>query len=265
VTGALELGEDLAEAVVVDAERIAQLSPGQRVVGAANGAEDAVVQRWICGSGRPIVAGEVWGVDDLQVSCGAVGARGEPKLDGLDGGCGAMLEGESEVLAAEAGASEIRSVIVPCVEITRASQGLAEVGADGLAHVVHDDDGDIEAALQLAEVAEQGGDVSGAVFVEAVQSHERVEQQELRAQVLEGGGEASLIGRLVESDGRGGDDVQIERVEVEGAVKAEACDASADLGESVLGEVDESGTGVESREATEERRSGRETDGEVEP
>ena len=81
MTGALELGEDLAEAVVVDAERIAQLSPGQRVVGAANGAEDAVVQRWICGSGRPIVAGEVWGVDDLQgaARCSRVSRRCSPR------------------------------------------------------------------------------------------------------------------------------------------------------------------------------------------
>lgn len=43
-----------------------------------------------------------------------------------------------------------------------------------------DDDGDGERALELAEVAEQGGDLAGVVLVDTVQAHEGIEDQEAR-------------------------------------------------------------------------------------
>jgi hypothetical protein len=65
-------------------------------------------------------------------------------------------------------------VIVPGVEVPGAAQGLPELRTNGLSHVVDDDDGDIASPLQLAKEAKQGGNILGAVFVEAVQAHERV-------------------------------------------------------------------------------------------
>jgi hypothetical protein len=69
-----------------------------------------------------------------------------------------MLEGELEAAPLWAGASQIRSVIIPSMKVARPAQGLAEMGANGLSHVVDDDDGDVIAALQFAQEAEQGGD-----------------------------------------------------------------------------------------------------------
>lgn len=62
------------------------------------------------------------------------------------------------------------------MQVGAAAQGLSQVVPGALGHVVDEDDGSVVAPVELAQEAEQAGDVSGAVFVEPVQSHERVEQ-----------------------------------------------------------------------------------------
>ena len=136
--------------------------------------------------------------------------------------------------------------------------------ADTLAHVVDDEDGDGMAALHLADKSEEGRDVRAAVFVQTVQSHQGVEQQELRAQTRERCVESLLIGLEIESDRVGCDDVEIEGVEVELAVGAEGAEALAYARKGVLGEVDEGGASLVDGEAIEARGTGRDADGEVE-
>jgi hypothetical protein len=46
--------------------------------------------------------------------------------------------------------------------------------------MMHDEDGDVVLALQGAEVAEQRGDLSGVVLVDAMKSHEGIEDEEAR-------------------------------------------------------------------------------------
>ena len=52
------------------------------------------------------------------------------------------------------------------------------MGGGGLAHVVDEQDGDVELALERAQGTEDGGDVAGAVLVEAGdEADERVEDE----------------------------------------------------------------------------------------
>ena len=60
--------------------------------------------------------------------------------------------------------------------------GTAQVLASGtsaavLACVVDDGDGDIERALDLAQVREYSGDIAGVIFVDAVKPDEGVEEE----------------------------------------------------------------------------------------
>ena len=63
-----------------------------------------------------------------------------------------------------------------------------------LARVVDDDDGELVAALQLAQVGEQRRDLAGDVLVDAVQADEGIEDEEPGPQRGDGVGER-LAGR----------------------------------------------------------------------
>jgi len=49
--------------------------------------------------------------------------------------------------------------------------------------VVDEHDGDVEAALQVAQVREQRRDLAGEVLVDAVQPDKRIEDEELGAEL----------------------------------------------------------------------------------
>lgn len=162
-------------------------------------------------------------------------------------------------------AREVRIVVAKRVEVARSAKGLAEMSAYALAHVVDDEDRDRVLALHLAEEAEERGDVGAAVFVEAVESHQGIEQEELRTASREGPRETLLIGREIEPDGGCGDDVDIESREVERAMHADGTDALTDARERVLGEVDEGRAAIIDGEAIEKGRARCDADGHVEP
>jgi len=65
---------------------------------------------------------------------------------------GAMLDGKREVVV---GAAQVEGRVEPGVEFRRASQSLAGAGTPGaLARVVHDEDRECEATLEVAQVGE---------------------------------------------------------------------------------------------------------------
>jgi hypothetical protein len=82
-------------------------------------------------------------------------------------------------------AAQVQVAVAPCVQLRRAAQGLAGAGVAALAGVVDERDGAAEAALQLAQVGEQRGDLGGGVLVDAVQPHEGVEDDEARPQAFD--------------------------------------------------------------------------------
>ena len=52
--------------------------------------------------------------------------------------------------------------------------------------MVDDDDGDAVATLQIAQIGEQRGDLAADVFIDAVQPHEWVEDEQARLQPDDG-------------------------------------------------------------------------------
>jgi hypothetical protein len=84
--------------------------------------------------------------------------------------------------------------------------------ARALDRMVDEDDGAAEAALDLAEIGEQRGDLGGDVLVDAVEPHEGVEDDEPRPQGFDLGGEVRGVGLDVEAHDRVDDLVDVEAI-----------------------------------------------------
>ncbi|MBK8979613.1 MAG: hypothetical protein IPM29_27245 [Planctomycetes bacterium] len=194
--------------------------------------------------------------------CGVAIGIGDQVEDQRLGRSGrAVLDRQDDVVAV---AGEVGIAVADRVQIAAAAQRLAGLRALLLAGVVDEHHGGVEAALEVADVAEQSGDLRGAVLVEAVQPHERIEEQEPGSEPFDGFGEPLLIAAQVEPQDRCGDDVEIERRDVDAAVVAQRFDARADLGQAVLGQVDEGRTAGAGLEMTERSGAGCDADREVE-
>ncbi|MEJ7604483.1 MAG: hypothetical protein WKG01_41895 [Kofleriaceae bacterium] len=123
------------------------------------------------GVGRVVDAGS----HDLEMD---VVVRSEDERDRFRGRRTAMFDGEHELTAVP---PQVEERVGPGEEIAGAAEALAgSTGGSVLACVMDDDDRDIERALKLAEVAEQGGDLTGVVLIDAVQADKRIEDQEAR-------------------------------------------------------------------------------------
>lgn len=197
---------------------------------------------------------------DFEVSPGGV-VTDEFDRDGVRSRSAAVLEGQQEPVTLT---HEVGGGIRPSVQVCAAAKRLTELRAGAFAHVVDDGDGGAVLALQVTQEAEQCRDLGGTIFVDLMQADERVEQDEAGLELGQGGVEAALVVGGIESQGRGGDDVQRESADVEAAVFADASDAAADLVQRVLGEIDEGRTWELDLEAIEARGVAGDGDGEVE-
>jgi hypothetical protein len=104
--------------------------------------------------------------------------------------------------------------------------------------VVDDRDGQVVGALEFAQVAEDRGDLTGLVFVDAMEPDEVVEQEQARGLAPHGLGQAALVPGQIEPHAGRGDDEQGERREGQAAVATEAGEARLDDGRGILGHVD---------------------------
>jgi hypothetical protein len=218
--------ERLPETRVVDAELLAEGRPGARLAGFAEfGAH--LFGEW---DGLGIVS------MDLE-SQGFAVATGETEEQGLGCGRGAVLDREPESLLGPA--QEVAGGVGPGVEVRAAPERLAEVLASPFTHVVDDDEGEIVAAVELAQEAEQGRDFGGAVLVDAVQADEGIEDEEPGPERREGGVKGAAVAVEIEAQAGSGDDVKLEGGEREAAVLAELSDAVSQVRQRVLGEIDD--------------------------
>jgi hypothetical protein len=150
------------------------------------------------------------------------------------------------------------------VQLGRAAERLAGAGVAALACVVDEDDGAAEAALELAEVGEQRSDLGGGVLVDAVEPHEGIEDDEARAQAIDGLEEAPAVGLDVEADDGVDDHVDVEAVPGDLCGSADAVQAGAhDVGR-VLGGVEQHGAAGGDGEAPEAGHAGGDADGHAE-
>jgi hypothetical protein len=125
--------------------------------------------------GRAIDRGGAGG-DELQGE--RVPGTAQLQHEAVKPGGGAMLDGEAQ---AGALAAQVEVGVTPGVQL----------GA--LAGMVDEEDGAVEVALEVARIGEQGGDLGGGIFIEAMQAHKGIEDEERGAQGLDGGAQARLI------------------------------------------------------------------------
>ena len=130
--------------------------------------------------------------------------------------------------------------------------------------MVHDEHGDAVAALQLAQPGEEGRDLAAGVLVDAVQPHERIEDEQTGPQPVDGLGEVAPIDLEVEAQRRRDDDLDIEIGEPRAGGGGDAVEATADDVQGVLGGVEQDASGLKHVEAAQAGRAGGDRDGEVE-
>ena len=173
-----------------------------------------------------------------------------------------MLDGQRQLLAV---ATQIEVAVAPGMELGGAAQGLAGADASSaLPGVVHDEHGDAVPTLQLAQIGEQRRDLAAGVLVDAVQPHERIEDEQTGPQLVDGLGEVAPIGLEVEAQRRRGDDLDIEIGEHRAGGDSDAVEAAADDVQRILGGVKQDASGLGHDEAAQAGRAGGDRDSEVE-
>jgi len=98
-----------------------------------------------------------------------------------------------------------------------------------------------------------------------MKSDQRIQQQECRTDPSHGVVESELVALGIEAHPVSGDGVQVEASQIQAAVAAQVRDPVADAGQSILGEIDQGGSGGLDREAPEGRGAGRDRDREIKP
>jgi hypothetical protein len=97
------------------------------------------------------------------------------------------------------------------MELRRSAQGLTGTdGACALFSVVDDGDGDGVVPLQFAREGEQRGDIAADILVDAMQAHERIEDEQARLQPSNGLVETYAVSLQIEAQTGGGDNLDVE-------------------------------------------------------
>jgi hypothetical protein len=155
--------------------------------------------------------------------------------------------------------------IAPGVELGGTAKRLAGAhGAGALPGVMDEDDGEAMAALQVAQVGEQRGDLAADILVDAVQAHERVEYEHPGLQPGDGLIEFGLIGFEIEPQAGRGDDLDVEVGQFDRGGGADAVEPTTDDVQGVLGGVEQHAPRVGHGEATQARPAGGDGDGQIE-
>jgi hypothetical protein len=240
-----------------DAAGGAQFGEWSGLVAVCEGCGDALVN----GSGCRVGLWCAIGLDRLKGQNVASLGKLERKVG--DGGGGAMLDAQDDAIVTIT--AEIEVGIAPGVEFRGSAQGLT--GADGtgsLFGMVDDRDGDGMAPLQFAQEGEQRGDIATDILIDAMQTHERIEDQEPRLQPGDGGVETGAIRLEVEAQAGGGDHLHVEVGETDAGRGADAFEAATDDVQRVFGWVKQNAAGAAHREAPQAGDAGGDGHGQIE-
>ena len=159
-------GECLTESDIAHLELGANGVAGEWRLVASEEFEDVICQL-LLGSGiRGVIV-----VDDSEVRCGLIS---EDETERLGGGSGTMLDAQDEGVVA---AAQVEVGVSPGMQVSGSAQRLAAETRGGVfAQVMDENDRQAVSALQVTQLAEQGGHVGGGVLVAAMQAHEGIEQ-----------------------------------------------------------------------------------------
>jgi len=129
--------------------------------------------------------------------------------------------------------------------------------------VMDDEHGNVMPALQLAQVGEQRGDLAAGVLVDAVETYERIEDEQARLQSGDGLSEVAAVGIQIEPDGGGGYDLDVEIGQRHTGCCRDAFEATAHDVQCVLGGEQQDATGTWHGEVAQTWDAGGDRDGEV--
>ena len=106
-----------------------------------------------------------------------------------------------------------------------------------------DADGGAVAALQIAQESEQWCDLAGDVFVDAMQAHERVEDQQAWLQPGDGVVETGAVGVEIEPEAWRGNDLDVETGKAHACRGADTVEPPPDDVQRILGGVKQHAAG----------------------
>ena len=209
----LEGAQGVSEAGIVGAQQLTQPGPGAGLIDMTKLVAHGLGQRrWL----------DVFAVE-LQ-SAGLTITSGQAQQHGLRRRGGPMLDGEAHLLTS---VHEVAGRIGLRMQVGAAAQGLSQILPGALGHVVDKDDGDVMLAIELTQEAEHPGDVGGTIFVQPVEPHERIEDQQLRLSYRQRLIQCLPVLLQVEPQTGGGDDVEIESGQRQTAVLTQLLDPIA--------------------------------------
>src|SRR5580692_2283376 len=146
-----------------------------------------------------------------------------------------------------------------------AAQGLAGADVAGaLTGVVDEDDGKSVAALQVAQICQQGSDVAADVLVDAVQPDEGIEDEQAWLERGNGLFQAFAVGLDIETQAGRGDDLDVDIGEADAGGGTDAVEAAPDDMRRVLGGIEEDPARPGHGEAAQAGSAGGDRDGQVE-
>jgi hypothetical protein len=131
------------------------------------------------------------------------------------------------------------------------------------AGVVDEEDGGVKLALERAQEGEQGRDSGDRIFVDGMQTDERIEDKEARLGSLDGGLQARTVAVIVEAHDGGGNEVKVEGVELELALVGNGLEALVNDVEGIFSGEEEHTAGPGDTKATQAGSAGGHGGGDV--
>ena len=203
----------------------------------------------------------IGGVDLAEAQRGPLAVVGEFDLHVVEAGGGAVLDGHDDVPVA---APQVEIRIAPGVQFAAPAQGLSRPCGAALSGMMDEQHGGPEAALDVAQEAEDGGDLGDGIFVDAVQPDEGVEDDEAGADALHRLDQALAVGAMIEAQGWHVDDGDVEGFEPGAGGARDPLEAGAHDVSCVLGGEHQDRARLVGGEAAQAGDAGGDGDGEVE-
>jgi hypothetical protein len=100
---------------------------------------------------------------------------------------------------------------------------------------MHQEHSQAELTLQFTQIGEQSGDLGGIVFIDAMESDQRIEDQQNRLQVLDGLGQALAVRRCIQPQRGRGDDFDGKVLEIDLSRNGDAFQPLTHHGQGVFG------------------------------
>ena len=247
----------MVESGGANAAACAQFGERPGLVAIGEGRGDALID----GSRFDTMLGLVIGLYRLEGK--SIVALDQFKRDAWRGGGGTMLDAQDDTIVTVP--PEIEVGIAPGVELRRSAQRLPGTdGARALFGMVDEHHGDGVAPLQFAQEGKQRRDVATDILIDAMQAHERIEDEQARFQPGDGLVQTYAVSLEIEAQAGRCDHLHVERGETDVGRGADAFEAAAHDMQGILGGIEQNAAGTANREAAQAGHAGGDGDGQIE-